>query len=218
MLSNDQMRSVIVQSILNHAKHYAVISGGNSLHDNGIEQSICYSVASDIFKSNKYAQLSNISVILELSSSEFDYWCVGKSLRGRKPENLLGRERIDITVFDSSDCIKGIIEMKRWMQYSVIKNDIARIESMLKRYGEYSLKWGCVAFPFYIWKKGDKELKSGLDIIGGICGKIAENFNSLKCSFKYREISFKEKEKCYDEEKKYRLIGVGAGCIMLKRK
>jgi hypothetical protein len=184
MLTRSEIQSTILQSIISASEEYISMSGGLTLHDSGIEQSLSYSVGKAIWE----AAISKDNagyVTLETSFKDLERWSSAGGIRGRRGASISHKGRVDIAYYDVNQYLRGVIEMKRWLDYSTIEGDVKRVYQLLKRLDRGTLKWACLATPAFVWNKNEEIWRDPKGKISTIKYKIQENFPEIEVFEEY---------------------------------
>ncbi len=185
MLTQEEIQSAIINGLIDAASEYIIMSGGLPVTESGIEQALSYCVGKSIWNKAKKKDGGGF-VTLETNFSDLEDWSkTRKPLRGRRAKAISHNGRVDIAYYDKNENLIGIVELKRWFDFSVIEKDVERVFRLLKRLKSSTIRWGCLAAPVHIWDNKVAEQKAEK-----IAQKIRENFTGIdvKASFLKRDV------------------------------
>jgi hypothetical protein len=219
MLSKDDVINALCTGFLKGSERYVRWSGGDTVHDAGIEFLATATIAEQFVRSARKRDPDSW-ISLEMPFSDVgEYANAGRpARRGRRPAVFGGRPRVDIAYYDKSEYVRGIIEVKRHLDYFSLRDDAERIYWLIKHYGKPhgTLKFGCVLAirPIASWQK---------KTIEDVASEIAEKFKSdFDCSIsvRVRNKPLRADDRIeYEEEGKERKIrGFGIACFYFRNK
>jgi hypothetical protein len=161
MISQESIMEIIVNSSLSANEAYLKWSSGSTLFDYGVEALLSSSIARAIYKSQ-----NNVNITLEESFSNIEY-------RNNPESNLENRQgdystasKADVVVWRKDDRPLGVIELKRFFNYSNCKGDISRICHLLERNGlknSGTLRWGAIAALRHFWTNSRSDTQEIVD-------------------------------------------------------
>jgi hypothetical protein len=179
MLTRSEIQSTILESIISASEEYIEMSGGLTLHNSGIEQALSYSVGKAIWEAAKRKDNAGY-VTLETSFTDLENWSIAKGIRGRRGESISHKGRVDIAYYDMNECLRGVIEMKRWLDYSNIEGDVKRVYQLLRRLDRGTIKWACLSTPAFVWNKNDEIWRDPKGKVSAIKLKMQQNFPEIE--------------------------------------
>jgi hypothetical protein len=115
---------------------YGDWSGGESIHDRGIESLITASIARAVAESwkmhSKTAYLSLETPFAEIAHNSF-----AETKRGALPKVLRGARRADIALWSSDLAVTSVIEVKRQWVPKPCLHDLKRLGALIRQYGRH---------------------------------------------------------------------------------
>jgi hypothetical protein len=115
-------------------KEYGKWSGGESIHDRGIESLLVSSVARKIVKGWKaHSRTAYLSLETPFSEVAENSYSIPKM--GPRPKVLRGNRRADLVLWNSAMKVSGVIEVKRKWSPGSCHHDLKRLRGLVKQYG-----------------------------------------------------------------------------------
>jgi hypothetical protein len=177
-LTLDKIHDTILEATHRSNDIYLTMSGGGSVYDNGVESLISSTIASRL-----WLKANNKRAIPPRSSEKFRFTTTletpfhhvaydsGSERKGQKGKRFTQSERIDV-VYWAGQHPQGVVEVKRYFEFSRMESDLERVTFLLRRYGRDhggSVRWGAIAGMRPIWDNNEKEpklvLSDGVDKI-----------------------------------------------------
>lgn len=177
MLTRDESLSAIIEGVHDANKKYLEISGGWCVQDSGVESLVSSRVAESLFNSGVKKD-GKCFVTLETSYQSITDGTRVKKV-GRTPLLLDRNQRADIVYWHKKDTPIGIVEIKRWFEYSGIEDDINRTARLVKDYGISCggrLRWGAVAS---IRQLSERKRKDEKELLEDFLRKCRSSFSDL---------------------------------------
>jgi hypothetical protein len=150
-------------------------SGGLCVQDHGVEHLMSSRIANSLYDAGSTKD-DFCYVTLETSFGEILAYA-NTTIRGRPSSRLNKSGRCDVVYYDKAGKPVGLVEVKRWFGFSRQKDDIQRIEIMLKKCE--SIRWGAVAAIRQRW---DMDKISGKQALKNFINEASVEFPG--CQFR----------------------------------
>lgn len=176
MLTKSEILESIKHGFLEAARDYQDWSGNRTIHDAGIEFLATARIADSLISAARQDSLQSW-IYLEMPFNLIKHSAgVVKHKPGRKPDILNGNPRVDLSYFDKTENVRGIIELKRHLSYGGLRRDFERVCALLDYYGRPygKLKFGVVAAVRPITAT---QYKSINDVADDIVARFREDFD-----------------------------------------
>src|SRR4051812_33045571 len=106
MLKKAEIISALCDGFVEASDTYIDWSGGNTIHDAGIEYLATVTIAKKIVEAARKSDQDSW-VYLEMPFEDVREHCEDSPRRGRRPPEFSGRPRVDIAYFDRTDRVRG---------------------------------------------------------------------------------------------------------------
>jgi hypothetical protein len=156
-------------------------SGGNWLSDYAAESLLVIHIARKIIKNIRCSN-PNVYLTLEEPFATLPEYAGANPKIGRPPQVLQGSNRADIVIWQSSNKLYGVIEVKRKWTMEACLYDLKRLQALMDHYGLEQggcLKFCCLAA--FLHKGNDPDGKK----LSEKYSRIRERISSF-CHRKYR--------------------------------